>query len=98
MVDLAEVAVKQGHQVAAIMGARSADHLLDAEEWPREVGAQVSPKPAAVVLRQALERKRAARPHHRQRRKVRDSCRRCALARSPTCVPRLSRRVCMNQT
>jgi dihydroorotate dehydrogenase electron transfer subunit len=37
MVDVAEVAVAQGHQVVAMMGARSGQQLLDASEWPREV-------------------------------------------------------------
>jgi dihydroorotate dehydrogenase electron transfer subunit len=37
MVDAAEVAVSAGHQVVAIMGARSAAQLLPADEWPREV-------------------------------------------------------------
>jgi dihydroorotate dehydrogenase electron transfer subunit len=37
LVDLAERAVRQGHQVVAMMGARSAPHLLPASEWPREV-------------------------------------------------------------
>lgn len=37
MVDVAERAVTAGHAVTAIMGARSADGLLPASEWPREV-------------------------------------------------------------
>lgn len=37
MVDIAERAVAAGHQVVGIMGARTANHLLDASEWPREV-------------------------------------------------------------
>jgi dihydroorotate dehydrogenase electron transfer subunit len=37
MVDAAEVAVRMGHQVVAMMGARTSRHLLDPAEWPREV-------------------------------------------------------------
>jgi len=37
MVDTAERAVAAGHQVVAMMGARSAAHLLPASAWPREV-------------------------------------------------------------
>ncbi|GAB4328155.1 MAG: dihydroorotate dehydrogenase electron transfer subunit [Dehalococcoidia bacterium] len=37
LVDLAERAVVKGHQVVAMMGARSASGLLPASAWPREV-------------------------------------------------------------
>jgi dihydroorotate dehydrogenase electron transfer subunit len=37
LVDLAERAVAAGHQVVAMMGARSAAQLLPASAWPREV-------------------------------------------------------------
>lgn len=37
LVDLAERAVANGHQVVAMMGARSAPGLLPASAWPREV-------------------------------------------------------------
>ena len=37
MVDLAEVALAQGHQVTAMMGARTAAQLLPASAWPSEV-------------------------------------------------------------
>ena len=37
MVDLAERAVAAGHQVVAMMGARSAARLLPAGHWPKEV-------------------------------------------------------------
>ncbi|HET7737234.1 MAG TPA: dihydroorotate dehydrogenase electron transfer subunit, partial [Tepidiformaceae bacterium] len=37
MVDTAERAVAAGHQVVAMMGARSETHLLAPEAWPREV-------------------------------------------------------------
>jgi dihydroorotate dehydrogenase electron transfer subunit len=37
MVDVAERAVAVGHQVVAMMGARSASQLLPASAWPREV-------------------------------------------------------------
>ena len=37
MVDTAERAVRSGHQVVAMMGARTDQHLLSASEWPREV-------------------------------------------------------------
>lgn len=37
MVDLAEVALARGHQVTAIMGARTASQLLPASAWPSEV-------------------------------------------------------------
>lgn len=37
LVDTAERAVAKGHQVVAMMGARSDEHLLPASEWPKEV-------------------------------------------------------------
>tara|TARA_B100001123_G_scaffold154049_1_gene178470 strand:- start:5175 stop:5582 length:408 start_codon:yes stop_codon:yes gene_type:complete len=37
MVDLAEAAIEQNHQVTAIMGAKTASHLLPASAWPDEV-------------------------------------------------------------
>ena len=37
MVDTAERALAAGHQVVAMMGARSATHLLAAAAWPKEV-------------------------------------------------------------
>jgi len=37
LVDTAYRAVAAGHHVVAMMGARSAAHLLPASEWPREV-------------------------------------------------------------
>ncbi|MCK9520338.1 MAG: dihydroorotate dehydrogenase electron transfer subunit, partial [Dehalococcoidia bacterium] len=37
LVDTAERAVAKGHQVVAMMGARTDRHLLAASEWPREV-------------------------------------------------------------
>ncbi len=37
LVDLAERAVRRGHPVVAMMGARSADQLLAPGAWPREV-------------------------------------------------------------
>lgn len=37
LVDLAERAVARGHQVAAMMGARTASQLLPAAAWPEEV-------------------------------------------------------------
>ena len=37
MVDTAERALAAGHQVVAMMGARSATHLLPAAAWPKEV-------------------------------------------------------------
>jgi dihydroorotate dehydrogenase electron transfer subunit len=37
LVDTAERATRAGHQVVAMMGARSERHLLAASEWPREV-------------------------------------------------------------
>jgi dihydroorotate dehydrogenase electron transfer subunit len=37
MVDVADAAVAAGHQVVAMMGARTAEHLLPASTWPREV-------------------------------------------------------------
>src|SRR6185437_6377062 len=37
LVDLAERAVAGGHQVVAMMGARTAEQLLPASAWPREV-------------------------------------------------------------
>ena len=37
LMDVAEVALRKGHQVVAMMGARSSLQLLDAGAWPREV-------------------------------------------------------------
>ena len=37
MIDLAEVAVAKGHQVTAMMGARTATQLLPAAAWPSDV-------------------------------------------------------------
>jgi len=37
LVDTAERAVRQDHQVVAMMGARTDRHLLAASEWPKEV-------------------------------------------------------------
>ncbi len=37
MVDTAERAIAAGHQVVAMMGARTAAHLLPAAAWPKEV-------------------------------------------------------------
>jgi len=37
LVDTAERALKAGHHVVAMMGGRSASHLLGVSEWPREV-------------------------------------------------------------
>lgn len=37
MVDVAERALTKGHQVVAMMGARSSGHLLPAAAWPKEV-------------------------------------------------------------
>lgn len=37
LVDTAERAVARGHQVVAMMGGRTAGHLLAASEWPKEV-------------------------------------------------------------
>ncbi len=37
MVDTAERALAAGHQVVAMMGARTAAHLLPASAWPKEV-------------------------------------------------------------
>jgi len=37
MVDAAAVAVRAGHSVVAMMGARTSSALLPADEWPREV-------------------------------------------------------------
>lgn len=37
LVDTAERAVARGHQVVAMMGARTSEHLLAASEWPKEV-------------------------------------------------------------
>ncbi len=37
MVDTAERAIAAGHQVVAMMGARTAAHLLPASAWPKEV-------------------------------------------------------------
>jgi dihydroorotate dehydrogenase electron transfer subunit len=37
LVDAAEVALAAGHQVVAMMGARTSAQLLDSSEWPREV-------------------------------------------------------------
>lgn len=37
LVDTARRAVVKGHHVVAMMGARTARHLLPASEWPREV-------------------------------------------------------------
>ena len=37
MVDTAERALKAGHHVVAMMGGRTANHLLAASEWPKEV-------------------------------------------------------------
>ena len=51
MVDVAEVAVSRGHQVAAIMGARTAAQLLDADEWPREVEYTVVTEDGSAGLR-----------------------------------------------
>lgn len=37
LVDMAVRAVAAGHQVVAMMGGRTADHLLPASAWPKEV-------------------------------------------------------------
>ena len=37
LVDLASRAVARGHQVAAMMGARTSAHLLPGSAWPKEV-------------------------------------------------------------
>lgn len=37
MVDMAERGVAAGHQVVALMGGRTSEHLLPATHWPREV-------------------------------------------------------------
>ncbi len=37
MIDLAEVALARGHQVTALMGARTASQLLPASAWPSQV-------------------------------------------------------------
>lgn len=37
LVDLAEMAVREGHQVVAMMGARTASGLLPAQAWPPEI-------------------------------------------------------------
>ena len=42
MVDTAERAIRAGHHVVAMMGGRTANHLLAASEWPKEVEYVVS--------------------------------------------------------
>lgn len=51
LVDLATLAVAQGHQVVAMMGARSARGLLPATAWPREVEYVVVTEDGSAGLR-----------------------------------------------